>query len=136
MSDSSSLETRTLKGLLWTFGGTAGQTIVNAVVVVVLARLLTPQEYGIIGAALIVVNLAQIFVQLGVGPALVQLPTISSRHIRTSITISILIGIGFGSLIAVFAPQFAAFFGAHELTAVLRTLSVVFPLTSLTAVGR
>lgn len=136
MSDSSSLETRTLKGLLWTFGGTAAQTIVNAVVVVVLARLLTPQEYGIIGAALIVVNLAQIFVQLGVGPALVQLPIINSLHIRSSFTISVLIGIGFGGLIAIFARQFAGFFGAHELTAVLRTLSVVFPLTSLAAVGR
>src|SRR5690625_2864821 len=136
MSAKDSLETRTLRGLIWSFGGTAGQTIVNAVVVVVLARLLTPEEYGIIGAALIIVNLAQIFVQLGVGPALVQLPNIVSRHIQSALTISIVIGISFGGLIAVLAPQFARFFGASELTDVLRVLSIVFPLASLAAVGR
>lgn len=126
---------RTLSGFLWSLLSAGGQTVFNALVVIVLARLLTPSEFGIVGAATVVVSFAQIFTLLGVGPALVHLPEITRVHVRVGFGISLAFGLLFGIVILLSSTAISQFFNMAELESVVRVLAVIFPITGAASVG-
>jgi len=115
-------------GLLWTLLGTGSQLFLQLIAVLVLARILTPRDFGIVSAALVVVGFSATFSRLGVGPAVVQRPTLTHRHLTTGFTLSILSGALMGTLIFAAAPLIADFFLIPELTLVVRALSFKFLL--------
>ena len=65
-------KTRTLRGLYWNLLGQMGQQGVFFVIIVILARLLTPEDFGLIAMIAIVTGLARVLVDFGFGAALVQ----------------------------------------------------------------
>ena len=79
-----SLTQHTVAGILWLSYGKAAFFILQLVVVGVLARLVTPTAFGVLNAALIVTGFSAIVSQLGLGPALVQRPTLERTHIDTA----------------------------------------------------
>src|SRR5688572_10171920 len=62
----------TFLGISWTAASTAIQTVVNIATFATLARLLPPEDFGIVGAALVVGTFAQAVAQLGIPVAVVQ----------------------------------------------------------------
>lgn len=126
---------RTLGGLFWAFLGTGSQAVLQILVLVVLARLLTPIDFGIVAAAMVVIGFSAIFSHLGVGPALVQRRELTPAHIRVGFVISILLGFAFAGLIWLLAPALAVFFQVETLTPVLRVLAWVFPIQGLATVA-
>ncbi len=111
------------------FTGSGVQAILQWLVLIVLARLLTPADFGLVSAALVVVGLSQNLSQLGVGPAVVQIPQLEARHLRTGFTMSVLFGFLLAGLIWLLSPYIADFFRMQELTPVLRALSWIFPFS-------
>src|SRR5687768_1485098 len=101
------LSERALGGLIWTFLGTGAQVVLQVLALVVLARLLTPEDFGVVAAALVVIGFSAIFSHLGVGPAVVQRPELTGAHLRTAFTLSVLLGVLFGGLIWLLAPAVA-----------------------------
>ncbi len=126
---------RTLRGLYWMFLCTGGQAVVQLVVLVVLARLVSPGEFGVVAAALVVVGFSTVFSQLGIGPAVVQRPDLQPAHLRTGFTLSVLLGTFLGGLLWLLAPAVADFFHQENLTGILRVLALVFPLQGLAVVA-
>ncbi|MCA9972596.1 MAG: lipopolysaccharide biosynthesis protein, partial [Anaerolineales bacterium] len=129
-----SLIDRALGGMVWMYSGNAVFVILRGIVLVVLARLLTPEEYGLVGAALLFVNFIQLFSQLGVGPALIQRPELDERHLRTAFTVFTLSGLLFAGFVAVTAPLIAQFFQMDGLIPILRVAVLAFPIQGFTAV--
>ena len=130
-----SISHRTLRGLFWMFLGKGTQAVLQVLVLGILARLLTPADFGLVSASLVVVGLSTIFSQLGIGPAVVQRSNLESRHLRTGFTISVLFSLALAGLICLFAPSFAGFFRLEGLTPVLRAMSLVFPFQGLSVVA-
>ena len=120
---------RTLDALFWMFAGSGVQAVLQWLVLVVLARLLAPADFGLVSAALVVVGLSENLARLGVGPAVVQLPHIETRHLRTGFTLSVLFGLLLAGLIWLLSPGIAGFFRMKELTPILRALGLVFPFS-------
>jgi len=118
----------TLAGLLWMVYGKGAYGILQFVVLAVLARLVSPTDFGVVSAAVIVIGLSAIVSQLGLGPALVQRPELERRHIDTAFATSVLIGVALGALIWLGAPLMAGFFRTSGVEPVLRALAWVFPL--------
>lgn len=129
------LREKTKRGLFWASAEALSRTLLQTLVLVVLSRLLTPDDYGVVGAALIVVGISAIFSQLGVGPAIVQRPDLEPRHLDAAFTLSVVFGVLTAGLIYASAPLFAVFFKMDALTPVLRVLAVVFPIASLGVVS-
>ena len=121
----SGLTRRTLAGMLWMGYGKAAFAILQLVVLGVLARLVTPAEFGVVSAALVVIGVSAIVSQLGLGPAIVQRPQLESRHLDTAFTASIILGLSLGALIWVTAPLAADFLHLDGVTPVLRALAWV-----------
>jgi O-antigen/teichoic acid export membrane protein len=120
--------------MAWVAWGSGATGVLKVVVLVLLTRLLSPADFGVIGAALVVITLSLNFSQLGLGPALVQRPVLEPRHITTAFIASI----GFGFLVAAIvwltAPMIAQFFRMDHLTPVVRALSLIFPMVGVATV--
>jgi len=110
------------------FSGSGFQSILQVLVLIVLARLLTPSDYGLLGAASVVTGISAIFGQLGVGPAIVQKQDLEPRHLRTGFTISLLLGAFLAGIICIFASPISNFFQMEGLIPLLRVMSLVLIL--------
>lgn len=125
---------RTLKGMWWTFSGTGIRVCLHLLVLSVLARLLSPDEFGIVGAVLIVVGFSNIFAEVGVAPSLIQRPEIQERHLRTALAITLLLGSLCTALLLLLAPAVAAFFRIEGLAPLLRGISPVFLINGIAVI--
>ena len=103
-----------------------GQLVVTAI----LARLLTPQDYGLVGLAAVYVGLAAILSQFGVAPAMVQRGELTPRFMRAGFTAAMTSGIVTCGLVWATAPLAAAALGSTSLIPFIRGLSLTFVLGS------
>jgi PST family polysaccharide transporter len=130
------LAKRSLAGMLWTALSMGALAISEALALVVLARLLSPNEFGLYAAALVVIKFTVIFEGLGLGPAIVQRPSIEERHLRVGFTLSLLLSFLTAGTIWLIAPVIAAFLRLAELAPVVRGASVVFICYCLSMVAQ
>lgn len=126
----------TLGGFAWSLGGSGTQAILRIAVLAVLARLLTPADFGLLGAALIVVGLSEIFCFIGVAPSIIQRSELESRHVQVAWTLSLMLGLTTTALVYSAAPLIADFFRMNELVPVVHWISLVFILHAISLVGR
>jgi O-antigen/teichoic acid export membrane protein len=130
------LTNRALGGMVWTFSGTGVQAVVQLLAIMALGRLLTPAEFGLMGAATVVIAFSQIVSQIGVGPAIVQRQELEPAHIRTAFTISGGLGLVLGAVVWLGAPAIAAFYRIPAVEPVLRGVALLFPIDGLNTVGQ
>ncbi len=121
-------------GVSWLLSGTSIQAVLQIIVLIVLARILTPEDFGIITAAQIIINLSLIFAQLGVGPALIQRKNIASRTIRTGNTISLVFGFSLFVLTFLLSGYLERFFDISGLSLVIKFLSISFIIQSVSVI--
>lgn len=120
---------------MWMSYGKAAFSLLQLLVLGVLARLVSPAQFGVVSASLVVIGFSAIVSQLGLGPALVQRPVLERRHIDTAFTASVFLGLILGAVTWIGAPLAATFLRMPSATPVLRTLAWVFPLTGLGTVS-
>ena len=129
------LTNRALGGMLWTFSGTGVQAVAQLVVLMILGRLLTPTDFGLMGAAAVIIALSQIVSQIGVGPAIIQRRELDPEHVRVAFTISGALGFVLGAAVWLAAPALAAFYRIPAVEPVLRGVALLFPIDGLNTVG-
>jgi O-antigen/teichoic acid export membrane protein len=122
--------------MFWTFSGTGVQVAVQLLAIMALGRLLTPAEFGLMGAATVVIAASQIVSHVGVGPAIIQRRELSERHIRVAVTLSAFLGVVLGAMVYFGASTIAAFYRMPELEPVLRAIAWLFPLDGLNTVAK
>ena len=112
----------------WRLAGALVGAVSQLGVGMVLARLLTPANFGVLALASIVIGFVQPFGDFGLGAALIQQPALTDRHVRVGFTLSVLLGVAIAGALAGAAPLAAAVMRNPEVTPVLRVLSVGFAL--------
>jgi PST family polysaccharide transporter len=122
--------------MFWTFSGTGVQVGVQLVATMALGRLLTPAEFGLMGAANFVIACSQIVSQIGVGPAIIQRRDLEPTHVRVAVTLSGMLGLVLGALVWFGAPLLAKFYRMPELEPLLRVVAFLFPLDGMNTVAK
>jgi PST family polysaccharide transporter len=122
--------------MFWTFSGTGMQGLFQLLVMMALGRLLTPADFGLMGAATVVIAMSQIVTQLGVGPAIVQRKDLQPIHLRVAVTLSGIMGTLLGAIVWFGAREIAAFYRIPDLEPVLRGVAILFPITGLNTVAQ
>lgn len=98
---------------------------------IVLARILTPEDFGLMAMAMVVITFIGLFQNLGLGQALIQHRQLSNSHLSAVFLVSILVGTGWLVLLATGAPFVAEFYGKLQVTPVLQALGFLFPIAAL-----
>ena len=129
-----SLSERTLSGLGWSYLSTFTKAFLSLLVLVILARLLTPVDFGLLAIAWIFIMLGNRFGQAFVGPAVIQRAELTDFHIQVGFTLSVLIGIAMAAMIWLLAPFIGDFFRESTATEVLQALSIIFVISGIGSV--
>jgi O-antigen/teichoic acid export membrane protein len=112
------------------------QVLVQLGYTAILARLISPDSFALMGVTLGLVGFAEIFSQVGIGPALIQRKEIHSGHLNAAFVTSVLLGSMFTIGFFLAAPFIASFYEMPELTDIVRVVSLSFVLSALCLVPR
>lgn len=98
--------------------------LIGVLSTIILARILIPEDFGIIAMASIVIGLINVFLDLGVNIVLIQNKEADQTHYDTAWTLRILQAICAAALLVALAPLAADYFHDERVTLVLRVLSI------------
>jgi O-antigen/teichoic acid export membrane protein len=120
------LKQRTVRGGLAKLSGQAANSIVRLGFLVVLARLLNPEDFGIVAMVTVVTNLLTIFANAGLGTGTIQSLTINNDQISTLFWINVLIGALLALLCLAAVPALVAFYHEPRLSWVMIAIASTF----------
>ncbi len=129
-------EGRLARSVSWQTLNVGFQVLFQLAFIKALSIFLTEAEWGIIGIALGIIGIIEIFAQLGVGPSLIQRKDLAEDQISSAFWVSLLLGLLFGGTTYAMAPHIAAFYHRADLIPLLRFIALSFPLAGLALVPR
>ena len=129
------LAQRTVSGLVWAGAASGGRALLSLGIVMVLARLLAPADFGMLAMAIAFVGLAGAVVQRSVGPALEQRHALSEEHVATGTTLALGLAFALAATLFVLAPPISALVDEPGLAPVLRSLSPLPVFAALAVVS-
>ncbi|MDO5104870.1 lipopolysaccharide biosynthesis protein [Capnocytophaga sp.] len=137
MKDSQHISgSKVFSSFLWVLVEKFGYSGINLLCTLVLARLLTPYEFGLIGAVTIIISIANMIVESGMGAALINKKNVTQLHYNTMFTFNLLMSISLCAIIYLAAPYIASYFGKPILKDVVRVLSITLFFNALTIIQR
>ncbi|MCB9138840.1 MAG: lipopolysaccharide biosynthesis protein [Caldilineaceae bacterium] len=134
-AEKNDLRSQTLHAVGWKYATVVGQFTAQFTVTVILSRLLSPAEFGLVGLATIVIGLGRILTELGIGPSLIQRQEITNRHIRVGFTISMMLGVLFYLITYFGAPMAAWVFENPAVIPVLQKSAFLFIFSAIGVVS-
>lgn len=125
-----SLRSKTIHALSWSFLESVGLRGVQFVIGIVLARLLFPEQFGLIGMLTIFMAVAQSLLDSGFGAALIQKREATQTDNCSIFYFNIVVGVLAAGLLCMAAPWIAAFYNQPILTPLTRALSLTIVINS------
>jgi PST family polysaccharide transporter len=126
-----SLRRKVIAGASWTVVERIGNLILRYAITIILARLLTPEDFGLVGMVYVFTGFAVMFSELGFSAALVQKEEIEERHLSSIFWINLVAGIIITLLFVGLAPLIAGFYRVSALIPIVIALSLNFAIGSL-----
>ena len=122
------------RGVVWSAAQKYGERAISFIVLLILARLLSPEAFGLVALASVFLSFAQIFVDQGLGDAVVQAQKIDLTLLNTAFWANVITGLLI-MLVSVAASQtIANFYGDSKLITIVRLLSFSFVFSALSSV--
>lgn len=127
---------KVLRALSWTAGGKVFSQVISMGFGIALARMLTPDDFGLIAMMMVFTGFAGLLTDVGLGSALVQRRDITESHYNTVFWANLGMGGGLCLVLFLFSPYIADFYQRPELTGVGYVMSLQFVLGALALVPR
>lgn len=125
------LRAETINSLSWSFLESLAARGLRFIVGIILARLLFPEQFGLIGMLMIFMAVARVFVESGYGAALIQKREATQADICSIFYFNILLGFLTAGLLCLAAPWIGEFYHQPILTPLVRALSLAIPIDAL-----
>ena len=125
-----------LSNMLWKFAERGGSQIVSFVVSIILARLLAPEEFGVISLITVLTNILDIFVDSGFSNALIQEQEVGQKEYSSVFFFNIGLGTVFYAGMYGLAPVIADFYGRSYMIPYIRVLSITLIIGGFNVVQR
>lgn len=120
----------TLRGTFWTYAAYFSGKLLVFISTVILARLLTKDDFGVVGYALVTISFLDVLSDLGVGPALIY-ERENPKTADTAFWLGLAVGVGLFILAWLIAPLAGLYFKDMRAVPVIRVLALTFPLSAL-----
>jgi O-antigen/teichoic acid export membrane protein len=128
------LKKAAMQGAVWSILQYGGNRLIGLVVFVCLARLLSPETWGVMAALQAFVLIGELIMEQGLGYALVQRKEVAKEHFDTVFWVQVIIAIITSLVGFIFAPQFVSWFLQPDLVHHARIIMITPVITALGAV--
>lgn len=126
----SSLKNRALNGVFWSAIDRFSSQGISFLISIVIARLLTPHDYGLVAMVGIFISIAQAFIDSGLSSAIVRKKDRTTVDLSTAFYANIIIGVLCYAILYLAAPYIARFYQEDELCSIVRIMGIIFFLFS------
>ncbi|MBO4690511.1 MAG: lipopolysaccharide biosynthesis protein [Paludibacteraceae bacterium] len=133
MSDSS-LRNTTIKGVGWSFTDSLLNQGTSFLVGIILARLLSPEEYGLLGILLIFIVISESIVNSGLSSALIRKQDTIEQDYNTVFITNLILSFVMYAVLFACAPLISLFFEKPQLTILLRVMGIIVIFNALSIV--
>lgn len=131
LASTGTLDRTIARGVTWTAGVKAATVVMTWACTIMLARILSPQDYGILTMATVFVGLTSMVTDFGLGAAIIALPELSERlAAQLHTAASVLGGVAF-AILCIAAVPISRFFKTPSLTPVIVVVSTILIFDSL-----
>lgn len=124
------LKTKTIQGVGWSGISQLTRLLLHFIVVAILARLLTPNDFGLLAMTVVFTGFVMVFCDFGLTAALIQHKKLTEEHLSSSFWINMLTGFILTLLLIFLAPIIANFYNESRLTLIVSALSLTFFISS------
>jgi O-antigen/teichoic acid export membrane protein len=131
-----SLDRSLARAVAWNAAARWTSQIISWICTIIVARILTPYDYGLIGMAGLYVNLATMVSQTGIGDAVIALRNLTHHQIAELNTVALLMGTVLVGISSVIAVPLAHFFSAPPLSAIIIVASATYLISAFQVVPR
>ncbi len=128
------IKSKVVSGLIWTYFERFSAQLVSLIVSIILARLLSASEYGVVAIVTIFIDLSNVLVVNGFGTALVQKKDPLSVEYSTVFYASTFLTLVVYILLCLCSPFIASFYDIPELNTVLRVVGIAIPIAAISSI--
>lgn len=128
------LKNKMLLGLIWSMIQRFGVMLISFVSNLILARLLTPEDYGTIGMLLIFISISNTFIDGGFGTALVQKKEPTQEDYSTIFYWNVIVSVILTCLLCIASPYISLFYNLPLLTNILRVMGIVLIINAFSVI--
>ena len=129
-----SLKQKSVDGVIWSLIEKIGIQLVRLILGVILARMLTPADYGLIGIITVFFSIVMVFISSGFGMAFIQKQEANEIDASTIFYFNLMVSFFFYILLWFFAPFIANFYNEIQLVSLIRVLSIILIINSFTLI--
>ncbi|MEC4987089.1 MAG: lipopolysaccharide biosynthesis protein, partial [Oscillatoria sp. PMC 1076.18] len=131
-----SIKEKAVTSVVWSVIQNWGSQAVSLIVFLILARLLTPEAFGLLALANVFLAFMQIFIEQGLSQALIQRREIDTEHLDTAFWVNLISGLLLTIISFLIAGSIAKIFHQPKLTPILKSFSVLFFINSVSHVHK
>ena len=131
-----SLKSKTITGVLWSAVDNFAAQAITFLVGIILARLLTPAEFGLIGMLAIFISVSETFINSGFTNALIRKNDATETDYSTVFYFNLAAGVTLFVILFFTAPYIGRFFNEPQLIPIVRVLAIGLIISSLTIIQR
>jgi PST family polysaccharide transporter len=128
------LRAKALAGIGWVTLAQLLQQLLRFLISVILARLLTPRDFGLLGMIAVFTGFATLFSDMGFGAALIHREDLEERHLSSVLWLNAILGLLLAVLFLLIAPLVARFYHEPKLSSLTMLMAVNFVITPLGSV--
>ncbi|ANU22549.1 lipopolysaccharide biosynthesis protein [Planococcus donghaensis] len=136
MKQENSLKKKTISGLLWSFGDMLGNQGIQFIIQIILARLLAPEDFGLIGMILVFVALSNSLVDSGFTQALIRDQKANQTDYSTVFYFNFAVSVFIYGVLFLSAPLISNFFDQAQLTSIIRVLTLGVIINAFSIIPR
>lgn len=120
-----------INNFIWRFAERSGAQLVTLIVSIVLARILTPKDYGVVALATVFTSILQVFVDSGLGTALIQKKNADDLDFSSVFYFNFVVCIVLYIIMFFTAPFISVFYNDSSLTSIVRVASLTIVISGV-----
>jgi len=129
-----SLKQKTITGTIWSFLDKVGNSLIQLLLTIILARLLEPEDFGVIGMLIIFSSISRIIIDGGFNVALIRKQDCDNKLYSSVFYLNLLVSVLLYLILFLFSPFIAKFFNYPELELISKYYFLILPLYSLSII--
>jgi O-antigen/teichoic acid export membrane protein len=129
-------KTKTLNAASWSLASNGVSQFLSFFIGIFLARLLTPDDFGLVAMTVVFTAFASLFSNIGLDQALIQKQDIKERHINSVFWLNLLIAIFMAAIMFAAAPNIADFYGREQVESICKAYSITYVIGAFAVIPR